>query len=159
MHFSSKKTVILFFCASVCFFACKKSSPPAAASSDFSILVSGKWQLTAYSVAPPGSSSSINAYSLLPSCFTDNYYIFNADSTLTIDEGATKCDASAPQTTVTGDWKLLANNTQLSGVESVGGTNSIATVIQLNNSTLVLQDTTTYIGTLVNATATFTHIH
>jgi len=158
MYFPSKKTVILFLCAPLCFFACKKSSP-AAASSDFAILVSGKWQLTAYSVAPPGSSTSIDAYSLLPSCFTDNYYIFNADSTLTIDEGATKCDASAPQTTVTGNWKLLANNTELSGVQSVGGTNDIATIIQLDNNTLKIQDTTTYSGTLVDAIATFTHIH
>ncbi len=158
MYLPSKKTVVIFFCTPLAFFACKKSSP-ATASSDFSILISGKWQLTAYSVAPPGSSTSINAYSLLPSCFTDNYYIFNTDSTLTIDEGATKCDASAPQTTITGKWKLLANNTELSGVESVGGTNDITTIIQLDNNTLKLQDTTTYSGTLVNATATFTHIH
>jgi hypothetical protein len=45
----------------------------------------------------------------LATCFKDNTYLFKTDSTVIVDEGATKCDASAPQT-ATYSWSISKDN-------------------------------------------------
>ena len=135
--------------------ACQKSGTSIDAEAT---LTTGRWQLTGAGVIIPGSSTTIDVFSQVPTCLSDNFYTFGADGTLTVDEGATKCDPSDPQTS-TGNWKLLDNNTKLQGVDITGASNTSTTVIQLDNNTLKLQDTTTYSGATVTAIATFTHIH
>jgi hypothetical protein len=46
---------------------------------------------------------------ILEACFKDNTYIFNKDSTVVMDEGATKCDGSAPQT-ASYSWTITSDN-------------------------------------------------
>lgn len=41
-------------------------------------------------------------------CLRDDRYIFSENGTLTVDEGATKCNAIDPQTT-TGSWSLSSD--------------------------------------------------
>lgn len=45
----------------------------------------------------------------LASCFKDNTYQFKTDSTVQVDEGATKCDGSAPQA-ATYTWTISKDN-------------------------------------------------
>jgi len=45
----------------------------------------------------------------LEPCFKDNTYVFNKDSTVVMDEGATKCDAGDPQTSSYA-WSLTNSN-------------------------------------------------
>ncbi len=142
-------------CSFILIAACKKSGTSIDAEAT---LTSGKWQLTDAGVVIPGSSTPIDVFSQVPTCLSDNFYTFGANGTLTVDEGASKCNPGDPQTT-TGNWKLLDNNTKLQGVDVTGASNATTTVILLDNNTLKLQDTTTYSGATVTAIATFTHIH
>jgi hypothetical protein len=45
----------------------------------------------------------------LESCFKDNTYVFNKDSTVVMDEGATKCNAADPQTSSYA-WSITNTN-------------------------------------------------
>lgn len=45
----------------------------------------------------------------LEPCFKDNTYMFNKDSTVVMDEGATKCNAADPQTS-TYSWTITNGN-------------------------------------------------
>ena len=45
----------------------------------------------------------------LEPCFKDNTYVFNKDSTVDMDEGATKCNAADPQTSSYG-WTISNSN-------------------------------------------------
>ncbi|MDO6433861.1 hypothetical protein Q4E93_24860 [Flavitalea sp. BT771] len=45
----------------------------------------------------------------LEACFKDNTYLFNKDSTVVMDEGATKCNSADPQT-ATYSWSLTNSN-------------------------------------------------
>ena len=148
-----KNMKTLIFCSLVLFAACKKDSSSVNVEAT---LTTGKWQLSDATVGIPGSSLTIDVYDSIPACVRDNFYTFAADGTLTVDEGATKCNSGDPQT-ATANWKLLNNNTQLQGVDVTGVSNTTATIVLINSSTLQLQDTTTYSGYSVSATATFTH--
>ena len=147
-----KSVKTFLFCSLVLVAACKKSE-----SLDVkATLTTGKWQLSDAKVGIPGSSLTVDVYDSIPACVRDNFYTFAANGTLTVDEGASKCNSGDPQT-ATANWKLLNNNTQLQGVDVTGVSNTTATIVLINSSTLQLQDTTTYSGYTVTATATFTH--
>jgi lipocalin-like protein len=138
--------------------SCKKdSNSPNGVSA---ILISGKWQITAstsvFTIA--GDTQTVDNFSLLPSCMQDNYYIFNSDGTGTTDEGTTKCDDSDPQTTSTGNWQLVNNDTQLQGGD-ITGTEVTADIKQLDNSTMVLEYTTDANGISSTTTTTYHHIN
>jgi len=150
-----KNITLLLLCGLVLATACKKDGSSSADAE--AILTTGKWQLTAVSVSA-GSFGDIDVFSLLEVCITDNLYTFAANGTATIDEGATKCDPNDPQT-VSGNWELLSNNTKLKGIDPITGTDANFTILQLDNSTLKVRDTTTYNGQPTVATAVFTHIH
>lgn len=49
---------------------------------------------------------------LIDSCQKDNLIIFNADSTMTIDNGVLKC-GSEPQTAKDGNWKFTDSETKI----------------------------------------------
>lgn len=147
------KPVLL--CVIILIAACQKDGSPSPDAQ--AILTAGKWQLTDVGVTIPGAGT-VSIYSQIDACITDNFYTFAASGTVTVDEGATKCNSGDPQQS-SGDWKLLNNNTQLKWVDPVSGTDATSTVLQLDNSILKVQDTTTYNGNSVTAIATFTHIH
>ena len=74
--------------------ACKKDST----STDNAVLLTtGKWKLTAE------TTGTIDTYKNYGACEKDDTWTFGADGKLTLDEGATKCSASDPQTSV-GAW-------------------------------------------------------
>jgi hypothetical protein len=61
-----------------------------------------------------GKDTTVDIYaSLMEACTRDNYAIFKADSTILNDEGALKCDATAPQQSPGGNWVLNANKDSL----------------------------------------------
>lgn len=151
----TRKTLLVSsFILTVVIAACSKSdsSSPSAAS----VLIAGKWQLTDVSILVPGSSLSVSIFDTIPPCVKDNFYTFASDSTVTVDEGATKCDASDPQT-FSGNWSLLSNNTKLKTIDPLTGETTTVNVVTLNSSSVVLQDTATYMGIPVNATVTLTN--
>ena len=81
-------------------FSCKKSSSGGSSNNNTQLLVSAAWKFDTATIdadkngtpdtqVPPGY--------ILP-CYRDNTITFKADSTGTLDEGATKCNAGDPQT-------------------------------------------------------------
>ena len=87
-------------------------------------LVGKSWRVTAMTVNPGidfGGGIITDFYSLIPNCDRDNTIRFNANGSLTEDEGATKCDPAYPQTTSTGSWSLNAAQTAITVVTSAGG--------------------------------------
>ncbi len=151
----------LFFGSLICLAiaACQKNGT---SQSDEAILTTGKWQVSDATVTIPGTALIIDVYDSIPSCIRDNFYAFAADSTVTIDEGATKCNSASPQT-VTGNWKLLNNNTQLQTIDPISGANANLTLVEINSNDMKVQDTTTYnyggLNVNVTATVTFKHIN
>lgn len=75
-------------------------------------LVSGNWKTTAITVSPGinfGTTVITDFFAQEDDCQKDDLTKFNADGTITDDEGATKCDPNDPQTTNDGTWILSAD--------------------------------------------------
>ena len=90
----SKKIILFAFAAIALLNSCKKDD---ATPDNTALITTGKWKLTAETTA------SVNSYGNYLACEKDDTYAFATDGKVTIDEGATKCSASDPQTT-TGSW-------------------------------------------------------
>ena len=151
-----KTLAILAIAASIVTAACSKDDNNSPQNAE-AILTTNRWQLTAATITIPGSSLSVNVYDSVPACARDNFYSFAAGGTVTIDEGASKCDPSDAQTT-TGNWQLLNSNTQIKTVDPLTGESTTANIVTLSSSKLVLQDTATYSGFKVTANITLTNV-
>ncbi|MGC4058652.1 MAG: hypothetical protein QM743_11120 [Chitinophagaceae bacterium] len=68
--------------------------------------------MTAIYMTATTGDTSLDYYSTLEACATNNYYIFNTDQSITLDEGATKCDDTVAQTTTDGNWTLSSDTTK-----------------------------------------------
>ncbi len=89
--------------------SCKKSDP---APLDVASTLQGKtWKLTAVTINPADNGVT-DLYSTMETCGKDNTYHFNAGNVFIIDEEATKCDPSYPQT-ITGTWKYTSSTNLL----------------------------------------------
>ena len=81
------------------------------------LLTNGQWKVISFTVTPPvdldgdGDVDS-DAYALMDACERDDYFIFKRDGKYEINEGATKCDASDPQTEVL-DWSFVNDEKEL----------------------------------------------
>lgn len=93
----SKSMLLLASAALITFASCKKEETLIAAPDNQSFLTSGKWKMVAETTA------GTDSYQNHEECETDNTFAFGSDGKATFDEGATKCDATAEQTT-TGSW-------------------------------------------------------
>ena len=90
--------MILLMASSV---ACKKD---AAVSADNSVLLTtGLWKRTGE------TKNGKDTFIATSNCDKDNTYAFATDGKVAFDEGATKCDASDPQTT-TGSWAFTGTD-------------------------------------------------
>ena len=81
----------------------------------------------------------------LEPCFKDNTYVFNKDSTVVMDEGATKCDAGDPQTS-TYSWTLTNGNPPVlkSDVDPILATG--LKVFKLTDTRMTVYKDTSYMG-------------
>lgn len=84
-------------------------------------LVASNWLLTKATFNPPivttigmqnFTFNELFEIPLIEDCQKDNLIIFNADSTMTIDNGALKC-GTEPQTAKDGNWRFISNETQI----------------------------------------------
>jgi len=143
-----KRTLLAFAAVTLLFGSCKKDDNNGpAGGANAQILMSGKWKVATSTSVMMGQT--VDLYSLLPSCQVDNMFIFNQNNSVTIDEGATKCDPSAAQQTTTGRWELLNNDTQMKldlGANPLGVSNLTADILSMNSSSFVLRYTTAVNG-------------
>ena len=93
-------TAISILIISVVVFSCKKDEP---AKTKTDLLTTGSWHVVAYTVDPAidwdgdGTDES-NVYPVINPCIRDDHTTFFPGGTGELDEGATKCSDSDPQT-------------------------------------------------------------
>jgi len=106
-------------------------------------------------------ANGMDANSYIDDCFKDNTAIFASDGSGTLDEGATKCDSSDPQSSPF-SWEFLNNETTLSVSGGLfAGQSGDFTIVSLTDSTMVLSGTMpiTSNGITINVAVTVTFIH
>ncbi len=92
----------------------------------------GKWKMSGY------RHNGANVFgTAVGSCIIDNIITFTSTQ-LSVDEGATKCSASDPQT-ITGTYSLNAAKTQLT--TSIDSSSEINDILLLDAATLKLRQT------------------
>lgn len=130
----------LFFCLGTlaALGACKKDSDttPASTASRTDLLTAKAWQIS--NVALTVNGISLPSSQFITACQLDNSFKFNTDKTLVVDEGATKCNATDPQTT-SGTW-AFSNTDQTKITITLPGSvfNGDADVKELSSSALRL---------------------
>jgi hypothetical protein len=124
------------------------------------LLVKTSWKFEKAEAPPLGDISS-----QIDACIKDNLLSFSAASTTAtsgagvVDEGATKCDPSSPQTG-SFNWELINNGATLrSSVVLFPGGSTDFNIVTLNATNLVLSQQVTISTGLPPATVTFTLKH
>lgn len=122
------------------------------------LLIKGKWKLT-------GASAAGGLYDLmtvLKDCQKDNTFILNSNKSITVDEGASKCNDTAKQTSTDGQWSLSNNDTKMtiSGDKITAGFGNLTgDVVKIEASTFQIKKDTTVGGFPTTAIVTFTNIN
>jgi hypothetical protein len=139
------------------FAACKKDKEEETREK---LLTSGRWQVSAMTIDPgiPFGGVTITDYynsTLYPACVKDDFVTFNANGTLVVDEGATKCDLSAPQT-VSGTWTFNSDKTIIT--TTIEGESSSVTILELTKSSMKGRYSEEIDGVQYNLTITYRKI-
>lgn len=159
MKLSILKTVLFIALPSLSLLvSCGKSNP---AKSKVELITASSWK---YSTA--GVDQDANGTVDLPlptgtlaTCDTDNVITFKSDNTGVVDEGATKCSASLPQTNPF-TWSLKNNDTDLNISTSVfAGIGGDAKIIELTDSKFTLSKQITMQGIPFPVTVIVTLVH
>jgi hypothetical protein len=109
----------------------------------------GKWMMTAMTISP-AQNGVTDQFGSMDACGKDDLTIFNADGTITNDEGVIKCNASDPQTANGGTWVLSADGKTLT-ITSPGQAPFVVTIVTLSS--------TSFVGTqtMVDSGVTYTY--
>jgi hypothetical protein len=160
-----KKLLLSLTIVSLLGFSSCKDKDEEPSKSRTELLTNAKWQLIAGTIVPPitidlfGQTITISdIFDLEGSepCSKDDLQIFNADGTITNDEGPSKCDAADPQTTSGGKWKLLESDSKL---QIIDGDTTLISITELSATTLkgnTTMESEDMDGNPVNHTITFT---
>jgi hypothetical protein len=132
--------------------ACSKKDEPAAVTK--TTLISKSWLLTAATVTP-AINGQTNLLAGSTTCDLDDLYVFVSNGNYTLEEGATKCNASDPQIYERGTWRFLNNETQLE-TTATGSTASVANLTELTATRMVQTAVENISGTNYTVTYTFT---
>ncbi len=115
------------------FSACSKdeeTTTPTVAGSTY--LVGKDWRMIAATLATAGSPT-VDMYAAMQPCEKDDLIEFLASGSVTMKEGATKCDPADPDTSPGGAWALLNSDKQL---RIIDGDTTLMDVVELNASSL-----------------------
>jgi len=144
------RTAVLTLIVSLFFTACSKSDS-SSSKTKTELITQSSWKFSNAKV----SGTDVSAF--LQTCQKDNILVFAAAGTGTLDEGATKCNSSDPQTNPF-TWNFATNETVLhvSTVLFTGGSSDF-NIVSLTDAQLVLSQDITVSGTTQNAVVTFVH--
>lgn len=136
-----KKIIIAVLALPLILVACKKKDN----TSNLTKLTANTWKITEVNISKDGVVG-LDYYSTMKECEKDNFYTFNADYTITSNEGATKCDPAIQDVTTDGSWTLTENETKFtlknSKVLPIPGDLTMK-IVSLDGSTLKLAKDTT----------------
>lgn len=146
----------LFFSSILIFSSCKSESEdpkPTGNKTNSELLVGANWKLSKATFNPAIvvnlgtlADTFVNLFDipLITDCQKDNMIMFNADGSMTIDNGALKCAPSEPQTAKDGNWKFLSNETQIEITNSeyfklISSTKVVLDNVKLSETTMTGQ--------------------
>jgi len=120
----SKIILMLTLLGTILISSCKdeKDPDPSGTKTNTEKLSSGNWVLFTATFNPPlvvtlgaNNFTFVNLFDIpvIDSCQKDNKIMFNADGTMTIDNGKIKCSPTEAQTAKDGNWKFANNETQI----------------------------------------------
>lgn len=142
--------IVPFFAALVvlaAFWACKKGSSPSspAQNATIKLIVASTWKYDTSGIDLNNDGQVDIGDTVLQPCVKDNTYTLLADSTGTMDEGATKCSPSAPQTDPL-HWFLTSNYTVLNITSPISILNGNLNILNISSTNWTLYKDTTYGG-------------
>lgn len=146
---------VLLTLAIFTFSACEKGGDVVDPPSNTELIADGPWELIAQMVDPPVTVNGTpvsNEYAQLTDCLKDNIVDFTETGSFTVDEGATKCDATDPDLFNSGSWSFSDSETIIT-LDGASGT-EIYNVVSISRSQLVLSQTFT--DNNLNFTRTYT---
>jgi len=94
---------------SIAWASCSKNNSNSNYNAQVTLLTKSTWKFDTAGVDLDKNGVIDQEDNSLEPCFKDNTYVFNKDSTVVMDEGATKCDVSDPQTS-SYSWTLTNGN-------------------------------------------------
>lgn len=109
-----KKFLFLFAISSVALFGCDKDDDDDNKQSErttFLVQQTWKFESAGFDMGSNGSID-LDLTSQTPTCLSDNTLTFSVNGNGTMDEGATKCNAAAPQSTAF-TWNFTNNETEM----------------------------------------------
>jgi hypothetical protein len=115
------------------FSACSKdesTTTPTVAGSTY--LVGKDWRMIAATLATAGAPT-VDILAAMQPCEKDDLMEFLSTGSVTMKEGATKCDPADPDTSPGGTWALLNGDKQL---RIIDGDTTFMDVVELNASSL-----------------------
>lgn len=150
---------IYIFIMAILFTSCSKDK--ASASNNPQFISASSWYYSNAQIDQ--NNDGVGDVAVPPSivlpCYTDNFLTFNVNGTGVLDEGATKCNASDPQT-VSFSWNFTNSEKNINFSTAIfpGATGEFK-IIKLDNTSLVLskQVMMTGFSSLVTVIITFIH--
>jgi hypothetical protein len=141
------KCFILTMAVCFAFISCDKDSSDNNSPTKTELITKAAWKFEdAGADADKNGTIDISLTSQLPTCLTDNTLTLSGGGSGTVDEGASKCDPSLPQSTAV-TWSFASNETFLnlggSGLLGITGQFKIVTLTDVN---LALSKDTTLQG-------------
>ncbi len=131
MKFSIKTLLLLLAVSAFTVTACKDDE-----SNEDKLTAASCWKNTKSETYDP--TTNVWTEDVLDDCDKDDCTRFNADKTMTFDEGATKCDPADPQTS-TGSWSLSADGSTLTVSDPGSGFSFAGQITELSSSRLVVE--------------------
>lgn len=119
------------------------------------LLTANPWKVTAQKVeiTQNGTTTTVDNYANLDACNRDNFMIFQPGGTGITDEGPTKCNPGAPQTTPF-SWAFNGAETHLELTEN--GSTSSYEIVMLSANMLTIKTTISDSGIFAIITTSFT---
>ncbi len=108
------------------------NNPSGSQSEKMRLITLKPWKLTGKTYFTTTNPQHKDIFSLSGACFVDNIYTYKTDNKVITDEGATKCNSGAPQTSED-TWAFMNGETEL----KVG--TALNTIVSLDENTMVLQ--------------------
>ncbi|MBV4357075.1 hypothetical protein [Pinibacter aurantiacus] len=154
----TKKAALVILSAAV-IVGCKKDDNNNG-SSKTQLITSGNWKVASDYYDPAvdwdGDGHTENeVFNLYSACDKDDILIFKTDGSLTLEEGASKCDPSDPQVIESTAWKF-SNNESILLVGPSGSEQSIQ-LLELSSTTLKIKVIFTVQGVSYTETTTYGH--
>jgi hypothetical protein len=124
---------------------CKKNNSSSNSNSQMTLMTQAVWKYDTSGIDLNKDGIVDFADTTLQPCFKDNTFQFNKDSTVIVNEGATKCNASDPQT-ATYSWSISNTNPPIlkSNADPILATG--LPVLTLTSTKLTVYKDTTVLG-------------